>query len=138
MNPWQNAENALRGRMESEWDVAGVAVHYQNVTPAQQPNSPFVFFEILWGEAFKASIGSPGAELYRHPGVLMVHAFVKTNTGTKRLIEIAGRVAEIFRTQRFGGVRTETPSIGRPGPGSEDGNWYRVTVSIPFTYDAIL
>lgn len=135
MNPWELAESALRQRMAG---FTAVPVHYQNVTPDSQPNAPFVFFEILWGEAFQASIGSPGANTYRHPGVAMAHIFVKTNTGTKTVTEHAGTIAALFRTQHFGGVRCETPSIGRPGPGDDDGNWYRVTVSIPFTFDATL
>ena len=41
----------------------------------------------------------------------------------------------IFRSLDFSGVRTEGAQPGGNGPGTEDGAYWRESVSIPFTFD---
>lgn len=135
MTAFSTAANAIRSRLSSMWSATPIG--YKNAPHDPTDGQAFLFLEVLNGEASQASIGSPGARVFRHPGVIMVHVFVPMGIGEKLALEHADAVAAIFRAQSFDGVLCYAPSVGDGEPADDDGKWYRVTVSVPFHFDAI-
>lgn len=46
----------------------------------------------------------------------------------------AKQISDVYRTQRFGGVKSWTPSIGRLDDDNDDGNYYVLSVVVPYTF----
>lgn len=134
MTAFAAAASQIRARMNANFTAAPIA--WENA-PHQPNDDAFVFFEVVSGGSEQVSIGSPNARLYRHAGVIQAHVFVPTGKGTKLALEHADTIAAIFRGQSFNGVLCFAPRLGNAAQADDDGKWYRVTVSIPFQYDAI-
>lgn len=46
----------------------------------------------------------------------------------------ADQIAALFRTQRFGGVKSWTPVSSRLDDDADDGNYYVLSVIVPYTF----
>ena len=135
MTAFYDAASAIRSRMQANWSATPIV--WENAPSEPAAGTPFVFFEVLGGDAFQASIGAPSSRLYRHTGVIQAHVFTPVNKGSKDSLQYADSIAAIFRGQTFGGVLCFAPRIGSGAPADDDGNWWRVTVTIPFQFDKV-
>lgn len=99
------------------------------------PNEPWVRFALLNGDAFQASMGAPGANTYRHVGVIDISIYVPEKWGEAPARSYADEIAAIFRNYNSGGIRCRAPRLRVLG-NSIDEAWYRITVSIPFERDS--
>ncbi len=133
MTAFYDAASAIRSRMQANWSATPIV--WENTPSEPTPGTAFVFLEILNADAFQASIGAPTSRLYRHTGVIQAHVFTPVNKGTKDALQHADAIAAIFRGQTFSGVLCFAPRIGGGELADDDGNWWRVTVSIPFQFD---
>jgi hypothetical protein len=117
-------------------DVHNLATSYPNAPDFTPPTdgSLWARVTILPGNARQASLGSPGANLFRTPGVLVVQLFDRVGHGTKDLLEMANAVSDVFRAVTVGDIVYLAPSISLPG---REDHWYPCSVSCPFHYDAL-
>ncbi|MGQ0664606.1 MAG: phage tail terminator-like protein [Pseudomonadota bacterium] len=140
MTAFATAAAAIRAKFENEWVSAPgsprTPIAWQNI-PYQPPDgAPWVYFEVLFAGAFQASTGAPSGNLYRHAGVIQIHAFTPIGEGSASGFTYADHASAIFRGQNFSGVLCRAPRVQ---PNTEaDGDWFRVTVQVPFDYDAAL
>ena len=146
MADYAGAKAAIRSRLEANWTTTRIT--YQNEAPAspwppKRPNgspAPWVNLEIddigggIW------TFGTDGNRGWRYDGLIHVHVFVPTGEGDGQADTYAVTIGEIFRAAKFyddgngNYIRTLAPMIGRGGSGDDDGKWFRVTMTVDFTY----
>lgn len=135
---------AIREKLEAEWTEC--VVTYQN-GGAFRPDDPtnrdrydpapedtWMHVEILGGGSDCTVIGSVGKRAARDDGTIFAHVFVPVGSGDDEARRLARAIGEIFRVTRFGGLVTGAPDpLGGGEQGDDDGLWWRVSASIPFT-----
>ena len=161
MGSYTQAKDTVRSFLEANWTTTRIA--FQNETPADpwpptevDPNfpdfpsvAPFAYFEMasLPGQNIRGA-GTPGAQLSQTDGFIYVHVFVPSNTGDTLATTYAEAIGELFRNKvpyNPGDgcyLRTWVPRVDEGGDAGDNseiadvnaGNWFRVTMSVPFQY----
>lgn len=107
-----------------------------NPDPPQSPTSAgtkgYLVVSLLPGEAHQVSIGIPGNNRFRQPGVLQVQIYTPSSDGDKTTLEIADIVCNAFRSKNEGGVIYKTPY---PKVFGTSGAWWRIDVICPWHSD---
>lgn len=139
------AKAAIRARLVAGWTQTRIT--FQNETPAkpwppkdgQGHSVAWVNLEIATLPSTLRGAGVPGQQIWVYPGFVYVHVFVPTGSGDADAMAKAVAIGELFRGDVFYQqdgcyVRTWAPSIDGGGSGDDNGNWFRVTMSVPFEY----
>ena len=147
MPDYAGAKAAMRQRLVDGWTATPII--FQNKAPASGSWPPvdgdgvllpWVNLEIKGTGSKIAGTGTPGNHLWRYDGIIYVHVFVPVGSDDAAATEYAVAIGELFRAAEFynatpgTGVRTLAPSIDDGDDGDDDGNWFRVSMSVPFTY----
>lgn len=145
MADFAGAKAAIRQRLVNGWAVTPIT--YQNETPEDWPPkdsdglpAPFVNLEVITTRSEMRGAGKPGSQVWCDEGFVYVHVFVPTGQGDETATQFAVQIGEVFRGAKFyddtpgHNVRTWAPRIDGGGSGDDDGNWFRVTMSVPFQY----
>jgi hypothetical protein len=129
---WADVVAAVRAWLDAEWSAAPVA--WPNESFDQPHGEPWLYAEVLPSDTESTAFGSAGLRIVQDHGVIGFHVFVPNGTGVDAAFRIARTVGELFRLQTLAaGVETGAPQVGGSGQGDDDGNWFRVSVSIPVT-----
>lgn len=128
---YELTHNAIRTRLASNWTTTPVAYMNAEFKPPVG-DTAWVRLTIEDADAFQASMGAT-ANIYRHPGLIIVSVFAPLNRGDKLALQYADSIAAIFRGWRTTGLRTYAPTLKRIGA---DDKWYHVNVTVPFERDS--
>jgi hypothetical protein len=133
--------------MQARFNGAFVAapVEYQNEDPPQSPwppapAVPWVYFEVIEAQTARRGVGLPGSQTWLTTGHIFIHIFAPKGYGLADHLAIAGPAGDIFRSATFynsepgAKVVCAGPSVQGGDSASDDGNWFGVTVSIPFEF----
>jgi hypothetical protein len=146
MGDFAGAKAAIRQRLVAGWTTTRIT--FQNEKP-EKPWPPvgadefptgWVNLEIATLPSSIEGAGMPGRQVWRNPGFIYVHVFVPTGSGDAEATAHAVAIGEIFRGAVFyqdgsgSYVRCWAPRVDGGGSGDDNGNWFRVTASIPFEY----
>jgi hypothetical protein len=123
-------------------DYAGaVAAMRARFVAAWEPAAPWVYFEVIQTDSTERGVGLPGSKLWLTVGNIFVHLFVPLGYGLPEQLRLAGVAGEIFRAATFyvdnsvgAKVVSMAPSIPGGASNADNGNWFGVTVSIPFEF----
>ncbi|WP_207479573.1 phage tail terminator-like protein [Arenibaculum pallidiluteum] len=124
-----DAVAAIRARLGDPFEGAPVALPNVNFEPG---DGPWLYLEVLGAAGEASRHGSVGKRFVTDLGTIMAHVFVPAGTGTDVAYTLAGQVADALRLATFDGIDTEAATIGGGESGDDNGNWFRVSVSIPF------
>jgi hypothetical protein len=147
MADYAGAVAAIKQRMIDQW-VDGASpktpIVFQNKAdeydPGTAPTQPWVYFEVIGSSSGLRGIGTPGSNVWLYRGFILGHVFVPINDGDARAQAYAVALGEIFRAQGFYSgadgsiVRTWAPQTDGGDSADDNGNWWRVTCSIPFEF----
>lgn len=90
-------------------------------------DSEWIRLSIQNGDAFQATMGDDPA--FRHPGVVFVQIFTKTDTGSGRALELADFVDALFRNLVLPeGIYFKMPQVRKV----QNSEWCQVNVSTEF------
>jgi len=124
--------DAVRAILPRDWATAPIA--YPNEQFHQPGNEPWVYLEVLGAGAESSLFGSAGLRVAREDAVIFAHVFVPQGEGTDGAYAIAQQIGELLRCQTLApGIETEAPRIGPGERDEENGNTFRVSVSVPVT-----
>ena len=131
----------LRDRFDTLW-VSGpqsaprTPVAWSNAQFTPPDNASWVRFSIHhFPEGEIASFGSPGSNLRRVDGTIIVEMFAPMNVGEGALEILGDAVAAIYRdVTSQDGLRFGEPSTTNVGP---QGGWYKRDVLVPFVRDTV-
>lgn len=103
------------------------------------PDDPEIFVKVeIFGdflEQISIGGGEPTANLWREEGQILAHVLVPRHTGTLNARQYGRQLCDLFRGQEIGGIRFRSVSLGATEPGTEDGNYFRMTASIDWQRD---
>jgi hypothetical protein len=135
---FEEAFNAIRTRFHEEVELSSLelsAVSYDNSPIQEAPDSgPWLRVAIIPGETFQVSLGDPGNNRHRTPGILSVQVFDDLSGGDARALSVADAIVTAFRSQTVAGVRYASPRVDRVG---RLGRWWVLVVSVPFSFDSL-
>ena len=109
----------------------------------------WVLIEIVSGQSYINGSGTAGHQVIVYPGMIKAHVFAPTGSGVGEstgALAKALAIGEIFRNQLFyngvtdgcyvrsGYDRNGPPRISDGDVSSDDGQWFTVSVTIPFEY----
>lgn len=109
---YETERNAINDRFKTAWASAypSMKVGYDgHKFEFETPSS--VRMVIADGDAQQISFGSPGTNLVRHVGVIMIQIAVTGGAGTATIRPIVDAAMTVFRNVTFGGVRCRIPYV---------------------------
>jgi hypothetical protein len=100
---------------------------------------PYVVVEISGQVYGQCSVGaeSQTGNLWREDGLLWLHVFVPTGTGSLLARQYTKQLVDLFRGLDLiaGALRFRDASIGLGEAGAEDGNYWRLSASVEWRFD---
>ena len=133
---FETLANTIRGRFDSEIALnKNLPTQYDNQDkdkPAD--NIMWCRFTIKEGQTIRKSIGSPGNNRFRTPGIAIAQIFAPLSQGDKDALQMADNINQAFRAVCISGVHFRVPYIKRVG--RVDSN-YQVNVICEFYADDI-
>lgn len=144
MADYAGAIEAIGQRFKDAWgDRTPIAVLNEKrpvlVDGNGDPASAWLFLEVVGAGSDIVGAGRPGDHRWVYDGLIQIHVFVRSGSGTADALRLATDAGEIFRAAEFYRVddccvRSWSPRIDGGDSGSDDGLWWRTTASIPFEY----
>lgn len=153
MGSYTAAKAAAKAALVAGWATTTIA--YQNEVPDPWPPvggdgwpAAFVYFEMatMAGQTLRG-VGVPGDQLSQTNGFIYVHVFVPDGTGEATATQYAETIGEMFRSKKLYEadgcyLRTWVPRVDEGGAAGDNseiagvnaGNYFRVTMSVPFQY----
>lgn len=128
--------NVIRTRYQSLIEQAqSLPTQYDNhnYTPPASP-SKWARATVLPGESRKVSIGTPGSDRFRTPGLFVVQVFTPIGQGDNQGLTLAEAIKEAFQSITVSGVVFQTPYIVNVG---RDDSWWQINVNCPYYADDI-
>lgn len=151
MADFAGAVRATKDKLDAEWTTTRIL--HRNEQPAQPwpplddvngELAPFVFAEVVGLAADINGFGTPGNQVVRDDGQILLTIFVPVGWGEDVLHQHAVALGEIFRNKKFydadpnAYVRSWTPRItdgaSAAAAGVPNGNWFGKVVTIPFEF----
>ena len=148
MADYAGAVAAIKARLAAGWTTTPIA--QQNEAPPQSPWPPvdgdgrqtsWVYLEVVANDSRLRAAGLPGSQLWLTEGHILVHIFVPLLAGTDLAHGYAVTIGEIFRAKAFyrdeaagAEVRTWAPRADGGTMDPENGNYFRVTCTVPFEF----
>jgi len=108
----------------NNWTATNIAWPNVNFTA---PDEAWVRFNVLPDNSEMAEIKGAGTR----NGVVKIQVFDKPNKGTRNALDLARQVEQLFHFKDISGVYCELAYTVNNGM-NEDGNWYQVTITVPF------
>lgn len=143
MADYAGAVAAMRAHYEANF--AGVPTQFQNEDPPQKPwppapKVPWCYFEVMQTQSDIRGAGLPGNQTWLTVGHIRIHVFAPKGYGFGDHLALAQSAGEIFRSKTLyqsspgAKVLCMAPSVQGGDSTSDDGNWFGITVSIPFEF----
>lgn len=148
MPDYAGAVAAIKTRFATAWTTTPIA--YQNEAPPEATWPPvdgsglpkaWVYLEVIANRTGLRAAGRPGSQFWLTEGHILVHIFVPPLDGTATAHGYAVTIGEIFRAKAFyrdeaagAEVRTWAPMADGGSADAENGNYFRITVTIPFEF----
>ena len=148
MADYAGAVAAIRSRFVTYWVTGSdpkTPIAFQNEDFGDQ-TTPWVYLEIIATDSQLRGAGTPGSLTWLYRGNIFIHVFVPVGYGAADAHAFAVAAGEIFRAKEFYNstpgcaVRTgigpdgEGPRTDGGGSDADNGNWWRVTCTVPFQY----
>jgi hypothetical protein len=128
---WDEVFEAVRSLLLDEWSETVIAFQNEEFQ-APQDGSPWIYCEVLPVDADTTIFGSTGLRIQSDLGLIACHVFAPTGTGAGAVFGLAARVGKLLQLRTIGpGVETAGRSLGGAASADDEGNWFRVSSSVP-------
>lgn len=136
MAEFRDARAQIKTKFITSWAAlhSDVPIFWPNENE-ELPDSPapFLSVEIRRGVERNVTRGQPGSNLRRDTAEIIARIFGRAGEGEDAVSLYADEIVRIFRDYDETGVTCAMGNGG--GEGNVDGNYYRMDVIIPFTFD---
>jgi len=128
--------NAVAARLAANWNkVPLVGVNLNESAPAD--GSPFIVVQYPIANEEQISVGSPGANIWREEGVFRLVIHAERGGGVAQGLQWADELRTLFRGKHFDGVETFAPSPPAIDDSNDIGNYFQLSVAVPYQFDRI-
>lgn len=128
--------DAIRAYIEANWTQ--VEIRWPNETYEAPPDGPWIAFEIFGTDYSQQTIGmtQQADNRWDEEGHIWFHFFLPRGRGSSNLRGAAKAMTNLFRGLRLMNDDLEfmDAAVGPGGSGDEEGNWFRVSVSIQWRH----
>lgn len=125
---------AVEQRLEALWTHTPVFdENVQGSTPAD--GSAFLQVQFPYSTTERITFGAPGANVYREEGAFRLLVQVERGTGGNQGRTWAAALEAMFLGKHFGGVETFAPQTASSDDSNEDGQFWTLSVAVPYRYD---
>lgn len=122
--------NILCQAFHAGWDDE-TPIAWENVPYSPQSGIPWVRFSVRPGKSSQVTIGSPGRNMFRYPGIVDVQIFTPKHSGISQATRLSDKVIKIFHELVLDGfIFSEGYLIVVPA--STDDAWCQVNVIVEY------
>lgn len=122
--------DAVNARLAANWTACPIYGPNERTTT---PDDASAFIDVQYPVANTSQLTLD--RHYREEGVIRLVINAERGSGSDQGLEWADTLAGLFRTQRFAGIMTWTPSPPVINDENENGNYYQLSLVIPYTFD---
>lgn len=127
---------AIRERLTASWTATPVCYENETFAPPQEAGGPgsWMQVEITAQQTNQISIGagSRDANAWREVGMLWLHVFVPSNSGSAVARALARQAVDLFRGTELGSTTFLGASIGLGDRSEVNGSWWRLSAAVDF------
>lgn len=128
--------SAVKERLEAFW--THTPIEYPNDTfTAPTDGSPFLAVQYPVATETQASIGAPGANLFREEGVIRFVLMVERGAGVIDWTAWLDDLRRHFRGKTFGDVRTYEASPAVLDDRNDDGKYWALSSAVAYDADVL-
>lgn len=102
---------------------------------ANNVNTPWVRFNVIHGDGFQASMGSPSANRFERNGIITVQIFTPQGDNGVSAINLADKILKIYEGVENNGILYYDATVKEVG--NDGRGWYQVNVLTSFRYETI-
>jgi hypothetical protein len=129
MSLLKSTTNLLEKQWVNNWTTTTFSV--ENKKHKRSTTADSAHLQILYGDAFNKFRCSDGVT-FKQSGTVRVELFVLINKGSQRAYELADLARGVFSNKIISHINLTMGAISAP---FTEGNYYRISVSIPFSYE---
>jgi hypothetical protein len=131
---FEQTKAAIRDRFKTlVADVQSLTTTYDNAPFTEPETGKWARLTILSGQSTQITVGAPGNNLSRYPGLVVIQMFDLAQQGDKNLLALADAINAAFSDKVLSGITYRRASLQEVGT---RGKWYQVNVNIPFLSDS--
>lgn len=130
------AFSKIKAFIDANWSALPVVYPNRSYNTADTP-AGFMLVEVTGNMYAQASIGAGtrSNNLFRESGLLWAHFMVQSGTGSEQAHEYALAFVKLLMAGSVSDLRFDEASIGLGEPGEENGNYWRLSVSLSWQQD---
>lgn len=129
--PQKAVVDAVEARLFERWDACPVfGINLQGEPP--QDGSVFAQVQYPTGSVRQMDLA---ASYYREEGTIRLIVNAQRGFGVQDGLELLDRLAALFRSKKFGGVQTFSPSVPVIDDRNDDGLYFPISVSVEYQFD---
>jgi hypothetical protein len=119
--------------LEANWDkCVVVGLNGEGEPPGN--GEPFVILQFPAARARRVSVGT---RYYREEGGVRIVLNMQRGEGSNRPLEWVTELTALFRDKRFGGIRFQVPGSPVFDDANDEGNYFVVAFTAPYTFDYV-
>lgn len=127
---WHEVLTAVRALLDAEFP--SVAIGYQNETFTPPTDAAWVYLELLPIDGYTSDFNSDGLRVRSASGLIAGHCFSATGIGAVAGMQLAEEIGLFLQTRTISaGVQTGGYEVAGAASGDDEGNYFRVSVTIP-------
>jgi hypothetical protein len=129
--------DAVEARLAAGWQHADVCPIYGINLEGEAPAGATQFLQVSYPLSTNAqiSIGAPGNNLFREEGGFRLALNAERGEGIATALVWIEELADLFRGKVFDGVRTYAPTSPALDDRNDEGNYYVLSISVPYEAD---
>ena len=126
---------AFEGRLADNWTTTPIV---GALTPDDRPQdgSGFLLVQYPVTNSEQASVGAPGANVFRDEGVASILIHRRKHEQAQALAD-AEVIGDLFRGKEFGGVVTRAPYASALADDNDRGLFFVLSVAVPYVFDRL-
>lgn len=125
---------AVKERLDAFW--SRTEIRYLNDTfETPTDGTPFLAVQYPVATEMQASIGAPGANLYREEGIVRLVLMIERGAGVIDWTAWLDDLRRHFRGKSFGGVRTYEASPAVLDDRNDDGKYWALSCAVAYEAD---
>jgi len=128
--------NAFETRAVENWSRCPINGLLHKTERADESAS-FLQFQYPVANEEQISVGAPGANVWREEGVARLVLLMNRGEDRSTMLQWADELRALYRGKHFDGVETFAPSPPAIDDNNDEGNFYRLSIAVPYQFDRI-
>jgi Bacteriophage related domain of unknown function len=128
--------DAVESRLAANWTATPIiGVNLKGEPPTD--GSPFLTVQYPVANSRHVGMAGVGNRTFREEGVLRLVLSVRRGRGQSQALQWCDQLAALFRAQQFNSITCRVPSPPIDNNDNESGNYFVLSIAIPYFYDLV-